>query len=242
MPLSDAADHPGGTDNGRQRGNNGVSAGQSAAKDRLRLLAALIGSSPHNLVATGERMQVYERHIVECDEVAGRIAPAGRWVDLGTGGGLPGLVLAVRHPDVAWTLIDATAKKVTAVREFAAALELDNVTVVQGRAEALAHSPDHRGGYDGVVARALAPMATLTELARGFVAPGGRIVAMKGPAVQAELDAAAAALRTLKVSVEGLERMQSAVRETWLVTLVTQGEPPRGYPRRDGVPKSDPLR
>ena len=242
MPAGGPSDHPGGTRNGRQSGDNGVSAGQRPVEEALHRLADLIAGSPHNLVAAGERAHVYERHIRECDAVAARIQPAGQWLDLGTGGGLPGLVLALRHPDVAWTLVDATAKKVLAVREFAAALGLDNVTVLQGRAETLAHSPDHRGRYDGVIARALAPMATLIELARGFLAPGGRIVAVKGPAVQAELDAATGALRALNVSVDGLEQLPSAVRETWVVTLVARGRPPTGYPRRDGVPKSDPLR
>lgn len=242
MAADGAPDHPGAICNGRQTGADGVSAGQRATDDLLKVLADLIAGSPHNLVATGERAHVYERHIRECDEVATRIAPTGRWVDLGTGGGLPGLVLAVRHPEVEWTLIDATAKKVVAVQEFADALGLDNVTVVQGRAETLAHAPDHRGRYDGVIARALAPLATLIELTRGFVGPGGRIVAMKGPAAQAELDAAQGALRALNVVVEALEPLPSAVRETWLVTMVARGRPPTGYPRRDGVPKSDPLR
>ena len=228
--------------NGPETGDHGVSAGQRVAEERLRALADLIAGSPHNLVAAGERPHVYERHIQECDEVASRMAPSGRWMDLGTGGGLPGLVLAIRHPNVSWTLVDATAKKVAAVQDFASALDLDNVVVLQGRAESLAHSPDHRGAYDGVIARAVAPMATLAELARGFVGPSGRIVAMKGPAVQTELQRATKALATLRLTVAGNERLSSAARETWMVTLLARGAPPTGYPRRDGVPKSDPLR
>lgn len=219
-----------------------VSAGQDPVEDRLRALAELLATSPHNLVATGERPQIYERHIRECDLLAACIAPTGHWVDLGTGGGLPGLVLALRHPDVAWTLIDATAKKVVAVRGFADALELDNVTVVAGRAETLAHDPAHRGRYDGLVARAVAPLTTLAELARGFVRSGGQIVAMKGPAASEELRIARAALRTLHLSVAGVDTLPATVRETVMVRLLARGAPPTGYPRRDGVPKSDPLR
>ena len=242
MTVSGASDHLGVDANVPQTGDDGVSAGQSAADEPLRRLATLLAASPHNLVARGERAEVYERHIRECDALATRIAPRGRWVDLGTGGGLPGLVLALRHPDTAWTLIDATAKKVAAVQEFAAVLGLENVSVVHGRAEALAHSPAHRGRYDGLVARALAPLPTLAELARGFVRAGGEIVAMKGPAASEEVSAARGAFRTLHLGVAAVEPLPSEVRETLLVRLLARGAPPTGYPRRDGVPKSDPLR
>ena len=163
-------------------------------------------------------------------------------MDLGTGGGLPGLVLAWRHPDVAWTLLDATAKKVDAVRAFADELRLSNVTVAQGRAETLAWEQQHRGRYAGVVARAVAPLPTLVELARGFLAPTGSLVAIKGPAWREEAREAQGALRTLRYGAVSTERLRGTERESWLVTMQAHGPPPSGYPRRDGVPKSDPLR
>jgi 16S rRNA (guanine527-N7)-methyltransferase len=162
-------------------------------------------------------------------------------MDLGTGGGLPGLVLAWHHRTTAWTLVDATAKKVAAVQQFAVTLELDNVEVVHARAEGLAWAPEHRGCYDGIVARAVAPLPTLLELARGFLAPGGRLVAVKGPAWSEELTQARAALRLLAYDEPTAERLSGEERETWLVTMAAQGPPPAGFPRRDGTPQHDPL-
>jgi 16S rRNA (guanine527-N7)-methyltransferase len=192
-------------------------------------------------VARGDHAELVHRHIVECDAVAARLMPAGRWMDLGTGGGLPGLVLAYRHHEVEWVLVDATAKKVAAVREFAEILELDNVTVVQGRAESLAQAPEHRGRYQGVVARAVAQLPVLLELSRGFLAPEGRLVAMKGPNWEAEMERAEVALRVLRYRDVHSEDLGVPDRSSWLVTMRADGPPPPGYPRRDGIPKQQPL-
>ncbi len=199
MPPVPPPDHPSARGNPADSRAERVSAGQTALFPLLQRLAGLLADSPHNLVSNAERSQVLERHVLESASVADALVPTGRWMDLGTGGGLPGLVLAARHPDVAWTLVDATAKKIAAVRSFAAELGLTNVTPMQGRAETLARDPEHRGQYDGVVARAVAPLVTLTELARGFLAQDGLLVAIKGPAWQEELDAAARALTLLRL-------------------------------------------
>lgn len=169
-------------------------------------------------------------------------AEAGsRWLDLGTGGGLPGLVLGVVRPDVRWTLVDATRKKVETVGAFAAELGLDNVRVAAGRAETMARDEGFRAAFDGVVARALARLAVAAELARGFLRPGGLLAVVKGSAWRAELAGAGDALRALRFSDAAVTDIGDAVRPTWLVTMRAQGETPRAYPRRDGVPRARPL-
>lgn len=242
LPSETPSNHPGPPASRRETGLEGVSAGQSAVPAPLQRLADLIATSPHNLVSAGERSWVLERHVLEAAAVADVLTPSGRWMDLGTGAGLPGLVLAWRYQDVMWTLVDATRKKVTAVRGFAAALNLPNVVAVQARAEALAWDIEHRGTYEGVVARAVAPLVTLVELACGFLAPGGTLVAVKGPAWREELQTAETAMRRLGLSHLSSVRLDSEPRTTWLVTMRAEGAPPPGYPRRDGLPKSDPLR
>lgn len=236
------SEHPGPPSPRRENASERVSAGHSGVPAALVRLAELIAASPHNLVSARERSTVLERHVLESAAVADVLSPSGRWMDLGTGAGLPGLVLAWRHPQVGWTLVDATAKKVAAVRAFAAELELPNVDALQARAETLAWDVDHRAAYDGVVARAVAPLPTLVELARGFLRPNGTLVAIKGPGWREELQIAESALRSLRFSHVHSTRVESDARETWLVTMRAEGRPPAGYPRREGLPKSDPLR
>lgn len=213
------------------------------ATTALSRLVDLIASSPHNLVSRRERGTLARVHVPECAGVARLLGPAAgsSWVDLGTGGGLPGLVLAILRPDVSWTLVDATAKKVAAVQGFADELGLENVTTLAGRAEQLARDPDRRGRYDGVVSRALARLVVACELSRGFVRPGGVIAAVKGPRWREELAEATPALPELRLSAVATAAVPGAVRASVLVTMRADGPVPAAYPRRDGLPAAAPL-
>lgn len=209
----------------------------------LDALAGLIATSPHNLVARGERARLRETHIAECEALHERLEarPGEAWIDVGTGGGLPGLVLAVLEPAVQWTLLDSTRKKIEAVRHFASTLGLDNVETVAGRAEHLAHEPAYRERFDGAVSRAVASLPTLLELCRGFVRPGGRLAAVKGPRWWEELAASDRALEVLRLGAIHSHELASAPRPTWLVTMTALGPTPAAYPRREGRPRSHPL-
>jgi 16S rRNA (guanine527-N7)-methyltransferase len=210
---------------------------------RDQQLAELIASAPLNLVSRGDRERLLSEHIPEARALLPHLPlrAGARWMDLGTGGGLPGLVLAMGAPEIRWTLVDSVGKKVQAVRGFAATLGLNNVEVVQGRAESLGREPGWRGRFDGVVARAVAPLPVLLELARGFLADGGTLAAVKGPAWEEELTAAADALVALRYKAVHTAHIASAVRPTWVVTMRADGPPPRGYPRKVGVPRTDPI-
>lgn len=210
---------------------------------QLDLLATHIATSPHNLVARGDRVVVRSRHIAEAVALEPLLGARGgeSWIDVGTGGGLPGLVLAILRPDVRWALLDATRKKADAVRAFAAELQLRNVEVVTGRAESQAHEAAHREQFDGVVSRAVAPLATLVELCRGFVREGGIIAAVKGPAWADEVSAAGTALDTLGLEVVHTTGFASPEHPSWLVIMRAMGPAPPPYPRREGRPSSHPL-
>lgn len=230
--------------NGRQAPSERVLPGQrDALPAALVLLAELISTSPHNLVSRRQRQGLLEDHIQEAVATAQRlpVTPGTRWLDLGTGGGLPGLVCAQQHPSARWVMLDATAKKIAEVERFSATLALRNTVTVAARAEELAWDADHRGAYDGVVSRAVAPLPTLVELARGFLRPGGILAAVKGPTWAAELAAAEPAIRQLRFGSSTAARVDRAARPTWLVTMRAVGPPPAQFPRRNGLPRSNPL-
>lgn len=210
---------------------------------RLWLLADLIASSPHNLVSRRDREDVFGLHLQECVALADvlPIRSGERWIDVGTGGGLPGLVLALCRPDTDWTLLDATRKKAEAVRSFAAALDLENVEVLHGRAEELAHQHGRRGQFDGAVTRAVGPLPLVMELSRGFVGPGGTIAAVRGRQWAADIHSARRAACLLRLTDIHSIAVPDAVRETWLVTMCAEGPPPEQYPRADGIPRVKPL-
>src|SRR4029077_15998140 len=131
-----------------------------------------------NLTAV-PKAESWARHIEEAvalGEVTG-LRAGDRIIDVGSGAGVPGLVLAVTHPGVAVTLLEADTRKAGFLTHVAGMLQLTAVTVVDRRAEEAAHDPSLRERFDMAVSRAVAPAATLCELALPFVRLGGCLCA-----------------------------------------------------------------
>lgn len=193
-----------------------VPAGRAAALARF---SELLATAPLNLVSRGDRSLV-DLHVHECVAVAAHLGlrPGAAWIDVGTGGGLPGVVLAILHPSVEWTLLDATRKKVDAVADMVRTLGLRNVQTVWGRAEELAGDHRHRRRYDGAVARAVAPLERLVPLLEPFLRPRGLGVAVKGPAAPQEVQSAASVLARSRLQPQ-IVPVPTAPRPTTLVML-----------------------
>ncbi len=124
-----------------------------------------------------------ERHIGHARVFASALPePCAAGADLGSGGGLPGLVVALETPVTQWTLIDASARRVESLGRAVRELGLDaRVEVVHARAEQLAHDERFRERFDAVVARSFGPPAVTAEVAAGLVASGGRVVVSDPP-------------------------------------------------------------
>lgn len=152
----------------------------------------LVAGSPHNLVSRRARDELGTRHVPEAVRFAATLPGPGRVLDLGSGGGLPGLVIAIVRPDLEVHLLEATGKKARFLEEAASALATP-VTVHHGRAEELARGP-LRGSFPVVTARAVAPLDRLVTIAEPFLAVGGALHALKGGRWQEELEAARAVI------------------------------------------------
>jgi 16S rRNA (guanine527-N7)-methyltransferase len=159
--------------------------------------------------------RLWDRHLLNCAAVA-PLLPAGATVaDLGSGAGLPGLVVALLRPDVTMTLIEPLLRRATFLGEAVAALGLERVTVLRVRAEDHPATP----GYDAVLARAVAPLDRLAGWALPLLREDGRLLALKGATASDELTNAKAALRSLgatgqrvlECGVEGAEAPTTVV-------------------------------
>jgi len=152
--------------------------------DRLTLLADLLKKwQPRiNLVGGDTQADLWRRHMLDSAQLAPLVPPSARTlIDLGSGAGFPGLVLAALGPAVGVHLVEADARKCAFLREAAAAMDLQ-VTIHQRRIEQMAPQP-----FDVVTARALAPLARLLGLAERFVGPGTLCLFLKGRGVEGEL-------------------------------------------------------
>ncbi|MFT4085042.1 MAG: 16S rRNA (guanine(527)-N(7))-methyltransferase RsmG [Nocardioides sp.] len=143
------------------------------------------------LIGPREAPRLWERHLLNCGVVS-RLVPDGVTVaDIGSGAGLPGLVLAIARPDLSVTLVEPLLRRTTFLEEVVDDLALGNVEVVRGRAEAL-HG---ERGFDVVTSRAVAPLGRLLGWSMPLVVPTGRLIAMKGRSAAAEVIDAAGELR-----------------------------------------------
>ena len=165
-------------------------------------------------------------------------------VDLGSGGGVPGIPLAIARPDVLWLLVDSVGKKADALRGFVLALDLPNVSVIAERAETLGQSPLHRERYDFVAARACAPLPVLAELAMPLLAIDGVLVAWKGPLTEEdeEVQRGRAALEMLGGRLDVVRPAGPVVIGGHTIVIASKRTPtPPRYPRRPGEPGRRPL-
>lgn len=170
-------------------------------------------------------------------------AGSGRIMDLGSGGGIPGIVLAIALPDLEFTLLDATGKKVKFQQDVVDNLGLANVRTVQGRAEELGHDINWRNTFDVVSARAVTSLSALMELGLPFVSMKGWLVLPKGLEIEEELGIARKAAGKLGgtiVSSEILPDSGSDV-DTRLILVRKDQATPGAYPRRVGLPARSPL-
>jgi len=165
---------------------------------RMRLIEQYAASLATDGVVRGllgprEVPRLWDRHILNC-VVVGEVIPEGASVcDIGSGAGLPGLVLAIGRPDLRLTLVEPLLRRTTYLDEMVAELGLTNVTVRRGRAEEL-HGKE---SYDVVTSRAVAPLDRLLRWSMPLVAPDGALVALKGSSVGEEIETARPVLRKL---------------------------------------------
>jgi 16S rRNA (guanine527-N7)-methyltransferase len=148
------------------------------------------------IVGPAEADRIWERHLLNCAAVAGLIPARGLVADLGSGAGLPGIVLALLRPECDFVLIESMARRTAFLEECVTALGLTRVRVVRGRAEDLAGTIR----ADIVTARAVAPLARLAGWAVGLCRPGGTVLAIKGAGAAAEVSRDGSALRLLGVT------------------------------------------
>ncbi|OAB57202.1 hypothetical protein AY599_13245 [Leptolyngbya valderiana BDU 20041] len=193
-----------------------------------------------NLTAIKDPADAWQRHILDSLTLMAPLAelPAGATViDIGTGGGVPGVPLAIVRPDLRFAMLDATAKKTAFVRAAMDVFGVEHSKVVTARAEAAGRDPQHRDTYDAAIARAVGPMATIAELATPFVKPGGVALLIKGERAGEELENAKAALHLLLTHHAGTLETPTGK----IVILEKMRPTPKAYPRGNGEPKRKPL-
>jgi 16S rRNA (guanine527-N7)-methyltransferase len=212
-----------------------------------RYVELLLDANAHiNLTRIVEPGEVARQHLLDAlaampliDELNPTIA-----FDLGSGGGVPALPLAIARPGIEWLLVDSVGRKATVLEEFVAALGLREVRVVAERAETLGRDPRHRERADLVTARACAALPVLAELALPLLRIGGELLAWKGPLLDSDEE-----VRRGRTAIGEVGGARLAIApagpgqlggHVFVRVAKVRPTPPR-FPRRAGEPGRRPL-
>lgn len=179
----------------------GTGSSNAEIESNLARYAEMLRGSPHNLLSPRGLEELETRHFPESLAFAASLPRGRRVLDIGSGGGLPGIVIAIARPDLRVELLEATGKKAAFLGDVSDTLGI-GVRVHHGRAESLANGP-LASQFDIVTARAVAPLERLVPWAVPFMARGGTLHAIKGERWPSELAAAASSIGRHGLTVIG---------------------------------------
>ena len=194
-----------------------------------------------NLTAITAREEFVHKHLVDsllCAETL-EFTESSSICDVGTGGGFPGVPLAVCYPEKEFVLMDSLAKRIKIVQQICDELSIKNVRAVHGRAEDLARTEDYREAFDLCVSRAVANMRVLSEYCIPFVRVGGSFIAYKGADCESEIDDSKEAIRRLGGGETEIRKLPHLGHS--LVIIKKVSPTPKTYPRKAGTPARKPL-
>ena len=200
----------------------------------------LLVNQQFNLTAIKDPAEAWVKHIADSLSLLPFLAAldAKNVADIGSGGGLPGIPLAIAMPNVSFTLIESTGKKARFLSEAIELLGLSNVSVMQARIEdASAFRSPEREALDAVTCRAVGQLASIIELAVPLLKVDGVLLAIKGERAPQEIEAAQRALELLHAKVDTTTRTPTGT----IVAVVKLAKTSRLYPRDQGLPSRKPL-
>ena len=200
----------------------------------------LVWNESINLTAIKEEEEFVVKHYADSLAIVGleEYRSAEKIVDVGTGGGFPGIPLAIFSPEKEFVLLDSLGKRLKVIDEIAGELGINNIKTIHGRSEDIGQNPLYRESFDLCVSRAVAELSTLSEYCLPLVKTGGYFVSYKGLEIEEELKNAEKAISILGGEISGKIPTKT---EHNLVILKKKRKTPKSYPRKAGTPSKNPL-
>jgi len=198
-----------------------------------------------NLTAIKEDEEIVKKHFIDSMKVFefDQLKNAKNIIDIGTGGGFPGIPMKIIKPEINIVLLDSLNKRIKFLDEVIKDLQLENIKAIHGRAEDYAQEVQYREKFDIAVSRAVANLTVLSEFCIPYVKVGGYFVAMKGPAVEEEIKLSKNAIRMLGGKIEHIKKVQiedSDLNHNLVIIKKIAGTNKK-YPRKAGMVTRSPL-
>lgn len=197
-----------------------------------------------NLTAVIDEQEFLMRHYIDSCSVMflNEFKDSRSVIDVGTGGGFPGVPLAILNPKKQFTLIDSLNKRVRIVREILHELEIENAEVIHARAEELGRDSVYREKFDVCVSRAVADLSVLSELCIPFIKEGGYFISYKNKDSVEEINKAEKAVSSLGGKKDRIVENKNKLQNHCLVIIEKIKHTPSKYPRRPGIPGKRPIK
>lgn len=196
-----------------------------------------------NLTAITDEEGILVKHFFDSCSIGEFVDNNSKIIDVGTGAGFPGLPLKIVNDTLNLTLVDSLNKRINFLNEVKNKLGLKNVETVHGRAEDVGIDNKYREEYDFAVSRAVAELRILVEYLLPLVKVGGKVIAMKGPNIDEEVENAKKAVKLLGGEIERIEsfRLGNTDNERTVIIIKKIKNTESKYPRKAGIPRKNPL-
>jgi 16S rRNA methyltransferase gidB len=196
-----------------------------------------------NLTAITDEEGILVKHFFDSCSISEFVDNNSKIIDVGTGAGFPGLPLKIVNDTLNLTLVDSLNKRINFLNEVKDKLGLKNVETVHGRAEDIGIDNKYREKYDFAVSRAVAELRILVEYLLPLVKVGGKVIAMKGPNIDEEVENAKKAVKLLGGEIERIEsfRLGNTDNERTVIIIKKIKNTESKYPRKAGIPRKNPL-
>ena len=198
-----------------------------------------------NLTAIRDAESIHTKHFLDSFScvLAWKASPPNQLIDVGSGAGFPGIPLKILYPSLKLTLVESVGKKAMFCQHIVRVLGLEQVEVIQCRAEDLGQKSEHRERYEWAVARAVANLNVLSEYLIPLVRVGGAMLAQKGENGPAEAQSAEEAMQLLGGKLKQLipVNLPGVADDRYLVVVDKVAATPPRYPRKPGIPMKQPL-
>lgn len=192
-----------------------------------------------NITAITEKEEVVKKHFID-SVINNDVIKEGSLIDIGSGGGFPAIPLKIMNENLSVTLVEATGKKCDFLRQVIAFLGLEDIKVINGRAEDLAFKIEFRESFDFCTARAVARLNILAEYCIPFVKKGGFFVSYKGDSEE-EIKEANAGINILGGKIKDIKCYQLDGAKRTLIYVEKIKNTPQIYPRSNGKIRKKPL-
>lgn len=198
-----------------------------------------------NLTAITDEYQIIMKHFIDCLEITKYMSGNEKVIDVGTGAGFPGIVIAIYFENINITLLDSLNKRLIFLEEVVKNLNLKNVNIVHARAEEFAHKDEYRNKYDLVVSRAVANLSNLLEYDVGYLKLNGKLLLLKGDNVNDEINTSKNTFNVLGCKIQNIYDYEYDVNgeifNRKVLEIKKLKNTPEKYPRNYGKMKKNPL-